>query len=783
LLGEAGYHGLLLFFIERGYMKVLVNYEDIDKGNLSSLSYILKGLGISAVATKRVMTPSEMVETAKTAGCQAILICNTESLLNCVPNPKATLDAFRGSVFRYSLPALVINRLAHIHTVPHGSFLLQKDVLKLTTLNQKVPPFKVNVLNNQDEYSFVIDRMATSLLTAYDIETITLLENEDACLAGETLISCAGWSILLPSGHIETYVLPMIDFGVDHWVEPGQYEKAIEFLRSANALPTPKVMHNGLYDCTHSIAYHAEPQNFCLDTMALAHAEFTELPKSLDFVASIHLPDYVQWKDDAESASKTKDIRKYWAYNGKDTWHTLRVCIEQLRNMPTYAKHNFADKFKLVYPALYCAYEGFAIDQPVLNEVTEEAQTQLDKDRELLRTYVADPGFNPGSWQQVEKYVYKVFGAVKPKIGKSKSCTDEKNLEAVGDQHPLLALLTTAIISYRGNQKAIGTYFKFLQKNARLLWSLNPFGTESERMACNSSSFWCGTQVQNIPKYAKKFLIADEGFELAEADNKQSEGRCTAYLAQDVPLIEALESKTHDFYKVLGTLFFQIPYEEVTQFFRDKVLKRIVHGTNYMMGPKTFKENIGIKILHETASILGFKLVPNPSKKRPEEKKILEFCKELLEKYHVPFKRVRKWYDEIKHEVATTGKLVSPLGHVRHFFGNIQKDHNMLRSAVAHQPQNLSVSILNMGLWKIYKKLVVQPEAPLKVGDYRLKAQIHDSILAQYKVEHRETVVSRMLKYMDNPIMVHGRELRIPVDCKVGTVWSKCEDYKPKEIV
>jgi DNA polymerase I-like protein with 3'-5' exonuclease and polymerase domains len=761
-------------------MKVLVNYELADKGNLSSLNYILKGLGMTGVATARTMTPTQMVETAKTSGCSAILICNTETLLNCVQNPKATLDAFRGSMFRYSLPALVINKLGHIHSIPYGSFLLKKDILKLTKLNTPVPQFRPIILHNQADYKDVLYRMRTSILTAYDIETITVLEDEEKCQAGYTLISCAGWSILLEDGTIETYVLPLIDFGVDHWIEPGQYERAIEFLREANSLNTPKVMHNGMYDCTHSIVYHAEPQNFCLDTMAMAHAEFTELPKSLDFVASIHLPDYVQWKDDAEAASKAKDIRKYWAYNGKDTWHTLRVCIEQLRNMPVYAKHNFADKFKLVYPSLYCAFEGFAIDQPVLDTVTTEAEIALNKSRDLLRVYVADPNFNPGSWQQVEKYIYRVFGAIKPKIGKSKSCTDEKNLLVVGDQHPLLALLTTDILSYKSNQKAIGTYFKFLQKNARLLWSLNPFGTESERMACNSSSFWCGTQVQNIPKYAKKFLVSDSGFELIEADNKQSEGRCTAYIAQDVPLIEALESKTHDFYRTLGTLFFQIPYEEVGDFFRNKVLKKIVHGTNYMMGPKTFKENIGIKILHETASILGFKLVPKPNPKKPEEKTILGFCKDLLEKYHVPFKRVRKWYDEVRLEIATTSKLVSPLGHVRHFFGDITKDHNMLRSAVSHAPQNLSVSILNMGFWKIYKKLVVQPETPLQLGDYRLKAQIHDSILAQYKVEHREIVVSRMLRYMDNPVTVHGRELRIPVDCKVGTVWSQCKDYKPE---
>lgn len=758
-------------------MKVLVNYDVYEKGQLSSLAFILRKLGIDAVASAQAMTPVELVAKAKIGGCTAIVICNKQTLLKCVQNPKATLDNYRGSRFNFSIPAVVVNSLSHIHTVSHGSWLLNKDISKLLTASVPVTPFSFTLLDDQEEYHLHLQDMAKSIFTAYDIETITINEDEDNNKAGDTVISCAGWTCLFSDGTMQSYVLPLVDFGTDHWREAGQYEIAIQFLRDANALPTPKAMHNGMYDCLHSIVYHAEPNNFCIDTMAMAHAEFAELPKSLDFVASLHLPDYIQWKDDAESASKEKDIRKYWAYNAKDTWNTLRVAIVQLRTMPIYAKHNYADKFKLIYPCLYCNFEGFRIDKEDQDKKRAEAQIELDKHQALLRVYLADPTFNPGSWQQVEKYIYRVFGAIKPKIGKSASCTDEPNLTVVQDQHPLLALLVTSILEYKGAQKAIGTYYNYLQKQGRLLWNLNPFGTDSERMSCQSSSFWCGTQVQNIPKYAKSNLIADDGFELVEIDNKQSEGRCTAYLAQDLALIKAIEDKEFDFYKTLGTLFFQIPYEQVTDFFRNKVLKRIVHGTNYMMGAGTFKNNIGTKVLHETAAILGFKLVPKPSTKRKEEKSILGFCKELLDGYHAPFPRVRAWYKEVYNEVATTHKLVSPLGHVRWFFGDITKDHNMLRSAVAHQPQNLSVTILNIGFWKVYKELVVQPVAPLQLGDYRLKAQIHDSILAQYKIEYRDIVLERMTKLMDNPVEVHGRTLRIPTDAKIGTVWSKCKDY------
>jgi len=534
-------------------------------------------------------------------------------------------------------------------------------------------------------------------------------------------------------------------------------------------------MHNGMYDATHLLRYHAEPVYYTLDTMAFAHAQFAELPKDLAFCCSYELYDYIQWKDDSEEASKKKDIRKYWGYNAKDTWYTARLCIAQLRNMPAYARRNFANKFKLVYPALYCNFEGFHINQAKRAELREESSQTLAKSLDLLRRMFADPNFNPGSWQQVQRYMYDILGAKNPKIGKSKSGTDEKNLLAVAEQHPLLARFVTEILDYRGAQKAIGTYYDFLQYNGRLLYALNPFGTETERMACSSSSLWCGTQVQNIPGYAKGMLQADEGFELVECDNSQSEARCTAYCAQELSLIAALENAEKDFYRQLGTLFFSIPYEEVTTFFRNKVLKRIVHGTNYMMGAKTFIENIGIQVLYETAEKLGIKIVPMPRKNNPMEKTLKGFASELLEAYHVPFPRVKLWYKEIYHEILTAGRLTSPLGHVRIFFGDISKDHNMLRGAVAHQPQNLSVEILNIGLWKIYKELVL----PSK-GAFRLKAQIHDSILAQYKIGQRDYYIPKMKELMNNKVRIHNRLLGIPVDAKYGKVWAEQDEQNPE---
>lgn len=771
-------------------MRVLVNYSKADKVHLSSLAFMLRNAGVTALSTAKDLTIGELLGNAKQASCDAILLCNEQTLRYCVPGESPTLDKWRGTRLNFVVPVIVINKLEHIRTVPYGEWLLQKDISKLRQLLLPQQKFSYNLLDSTSKFPIALAELSKSIAIAYDIETKTFDHNgpsdkapvdewEKPVEAGKTIITCASWTGIFLDGTLRTYVLPLVDFGVDHWKSDKEYAAALHLMKKINSLPQPKCMHNGMYDATHSIRYHCPPHNWSLDTMAMAHAEFAELPQTLDFVASYQLYDYIFWKDDAESAAKSKDIEKYWGYNAKDTWYTARILINQLRTAPAYAIKNYANKFRTVYPALYCNFEGLKVDQEKRFALRASSLVKLKDSKATLQIMFADPNFNPGSWQQVEKYIYKVFGAKKPGLGKSASCTDEMNLKAVAQQHPLLARLTQNILKYREAQKAIGTYYDFLQYCGRLLYALNPFGTESERMACTASSLWCGTQVQNVPGYAKPMLVADDGYELFEADNKQSEGRTTAYLAQEPALIAALEDPDKDFYKVLGFLFFNIPYEKVTKEFRNKVIKRIVHGSNYMMGSGTFINNVikevdeGLEVLYKASVELGITITSTPRKGVSKEMTLKQFAQMLLDSYHKPFPRIREFYKEVKNEIASSGLSVSPLGHVRRFFGDININHNMLRSAVAHKPQNLSVSILDIGFNRIYNELVLQGN-----GNIRLKAQIHDSCFGQIRLGMRDYYGPRILECMDNPITVHGRRLSIPVDIKFGHNWAEYDKDK-----
>lgn len=318
-------------------MKVLVNYNKTEKGHLAALAYVLQSRGINAVSTAADLSIGELLSKAQSTNCQAILLCNEQTLASCVPGENATLDAWRGSRLNMSVPILIINKLAHLHSVDHGEWLLRKDLDKLKYIGVKPQPFRFTVLRNTDMFAEALHDMSLAHGMAHDIETNTgkitdkqwaeLSPNGEPVEVKPTYITCAAWTLLMPSGILKTYVLPLVNFDGDYWTDDKEYGKALRFMQKANALLNWKVMHNGMYDATHLITYHAEPCNYVLDTMVMAHSEFSELPKDLSFVASYTLYDYIQWKDDAESASKTKDQEKYWGYNGKDTWHTMLSLI------------------------------------------------------------------------------------------------------------------------------------------------------------------------------------------------------------------------------------------------------------------------------------------------------------------------------------------------------------------------------------------------------------------------------------------------------------------------
>lgn len=775
-------------------MRVLVNFDPAERGNLKTLDYYLSQAGHEGASIGKTLTPSEAVHLAQQHGCGAILLSNPASLNNFVPAEKPSLDKWRGTRINTTIPTIVMNPIGHVYAVPEGKWLLQKDIGKIAATSRPIQPFTFTLITSQALMREWLKKAETAIFIGEDIETDQhgmkrkpssskrvpcfhpgTLDIKDL---GDTWITCVAFTLVQPTGVLETCVLPLVNGGaVDYWQNDDDYGAAIGFLRAMNATPQPKCFHNGLYDAYHLARYRAFPRNWVLDTMGMSHSWYSELPKTLGFLASWTLYDSYYWKDLADSTHKTKDQESYWLYNAKDTWAMTRSCIWLMLNGPAFMFTNYQKAFRQVYPSLYGAFEGWLLDLDIRDQLALEALERLDEAKTRLRVIADDPKFNPSSNQQVSVLVYDIMGGRRNPRAKSASATDKKSRTFLAGQHPILSRVVEIINAYAKDAKAISTYFSFLVYHNRLLFSLDPFGTETGRAASRGSAAWVGTQIQNQPPYAKKMYKPDPGYIGFELDYKKAEAVCTAHLSQCQTLIELLYDESKDFYKRLGVLFFRMEYETITKEFRNKVLKKIQHGTNYMMGAATFIDNLDdVNVLYFAAELLGLHLIGSPDPKaRSNALTMTQFAQRLLDSYHGPFPEVKIWWAAIKKEIAETGMLVSPTGHVRVFFGDIMKDHKVQRSGVAHQPQNLSVENLAKGYWKAW---AYSTQYPIKHA-VRLKTQIHDSLNGQVLISEARTVIPALAKLVRAECMVHGRLMTIDVDVEVyHTTWAEKMSWK-----
>lgn len=713
----------------------------------------MKEAGLTGAATEKTYDITTLQRMASHAKCEAILLTNPDTLINLL-GEKATLDKYRGTRINYPIPVIVANPFEHIHSVTYGKWLLKNDLKKFHKLKVKPLPFDFIVVNTQETRSQALAFLKNCFLISFDIESDSAPQ-----------MTCISLTGLDHQGRVQVFVVPLVDFDKIHYSTPEELGETLVFIRTVAALDVIKVAFNGIYDSQYMTLYDAMPLNYLIDVMMLFWSKYAELPRSLDFVASILGYDYFFWKDESDAAKKNKDIRSYWAYCGKDSWWTMRCLLEMLTQLEDYQTHIYNRTFRLTFPVLYTAYQGMLINPEEKAKGKAEAEARLSVLLDNLRKMAASPTFNPQSSQQVAQLVYDIIGAKKEdKKGEGRS-TSAKVLNRVSMQHPLLARICGDVIKYREENKAISTYYEVEEKNGRLLFNLDPSGTETGRFACKASSFWVGTQIQNIPPYAKKYLWFDKDKIGIEADKNKSEARCVAYASQCVKLIEALEDPEKDFYKVCSELFFGIPWNEVTDEMRNDVTKHIIHGTHHCMGPEPF-----IDTATPQAVFRAMKMVLTKTKN------MQDFVKYLLSLYHKAFPEVKNpyWANLLK-DAAITGRTVSPLGWTRVFFGDPHKNHKVFRGIVAHQSQNLSVDLINESFWEVYRHLVL----PSK-GEFNLIAQIHDSILGQAVKGKEMYYAAKMREIMANSVEIHGRKMLIPVDFKMSAPSGSWGTYDEK---
>jgi DNA polymerase I-like protein with 3'-5' exonuclease and polymerase domains len=440
-----------------------------------------------------------------------------------------------------------------------------------------------------------------------------------------------------------------------------------------------------------------------------------------------------------------------------------------LAECPDWAVENYYQEFPLVFPALSAGLEGIVIDTEKFREVAAKKQEEVEEVRKRLSYLLGVPDFNPNSPVQVSN-LFKLLGV---HLGS----TDKSAMLKAKASHPLADMLLSLVTEYREASKLLGTYFKEGKLwNGRLFYTFNPGGTDTGRLACIASAFWCGFQIQNIPRgdILKQCFLSEPGWFWAEPDKAQSEARCVGYLSGDKNLIELVESDK-DYHSWNAQAFFGVPYELIWDQEHHKTLDKVIrdlakrtnHGANYNMGAQVMLDTMGPRMVAKAKKVL----------KLPAHYTLFQVCDYLLARYEATYPDVKQtWYQKIVSTIEVTKKLVSPFGWTRQFFGSPRKNKQALNAAVAHGPQNLSVAIINREWYSIWRETLY---GKLR-NRVRVKAQIHDSLPFIYRDRAAAYEVQAMMNTEVPVTDARGitRILRIPTDMSLGpeggaTRWSE----------
>lgn len=706
---------------------------------------------------------------------------------NAKKNP--SLRDYAGSFFTYkNLSIVFISPLEQLFTVNYGKFICQRFISKLVApeawRESSAFIWTILVPSNIEAY---YESFKSALAIAIDIETFK----------NPLSIRCISYTAIFYP-HTEcryetsSVVLPLTD------------EWSLAWMRKFNATAPAKVFQNGKYDNSYLLRYNSPVNNWLWDTAHLFHSWYSELPKDLGFLNAFFLRKAIYWKDLAE----THDLHEYYRYNAMDSWATANVFIQQIIQMPAWAKKNYVLEFPLVFPCLLAEMTGIKRDQERLIEARKAVDAEEESTLISLRKILKLPGFNPASPPQV-KSLLKLLGC------QDLDSTGEIDIAKAKFRHPLNAFILDKILTIRGLRKLASLYLRSdddassgkdnggKEFHGRILYSLNPHATDTGRLASREHAFWCGLQIQNIPRgepgqpsYTKTTICADEGFYLGECDLEQAESRDTAYIAGDPDLITAV-SGNRDFHSSNASAFFGVPYESIyddsTRKTKNKKLrdlaKRVNHGANYNMGPLVLVDTMGLEKIYEAGRLLRIPSI---------DPKVIAI--NLLDRFHNHYKLLRgkltaqnklyaphTYYASVAYEVSTTKHLISRAYHhtpynlshykaedyieegdwTRYCFGHPTSNKRDLNSLVAHCPQSLNARTLNEAFLTVFYEIALpNPKT------FRLHAQIHDSILFSYAHGHEEHAQA-VKKCMEIPLTVRDiagnyRTFTVPAALKLG---------------
>jgi len=613
---------------------------------------------------------------------------------------------------------------------------------------------------------------------------------------------------------VDGIVIPFWIDGHNYWTEDEEvilWQALAEFFADASV---PKVAHNVFYELfvlawRHRIVVN----NVVDDTMMKRWELFPELERSLAVCCSMHTeqPYYKYQRLDGNSDVKLR-------YNLTDSQVTDEINVEFDKLLAPLPKSREHYRFNIsCIPAYnYTMLRGCRLDFNKVAELTATVTREIDDLTEQINSQILDAAlaadiltrkrksdpwtFNVKSSPQK---CWLLYDHLKYPILKRHGRTADEDVLLhywTKDHNPLVRLIIQCVRK-RTRLSDIGKLTP--NSDGRIRSSYDIVGTNTGRLSSRASialawngKEWdnTGTNLQNVTKELRSCFVPDTQdhdffqFDLSGADGwtVAAELAACGHPAMLDDYMQGIKPALVLYYMLQEHAAGRDPIS-VNRLSRDNLklelkrvrdeikaldgkvdtsgrpadwqylcCKRVQHGSNYGMAPKKLAETIFGD--SDGAIVLS-------------EREADTYQRLYKLRYNTDARNER-----IRRILSDTSCITASCGIRRQFFGIRNRrdiDDAIVREASAFEPQANTTWATNKAL----ERLWYDPKNRKSTGALHIEPllQIHDAIAGQYKIRDRAWAHERLKSYFENPLLIHGHSLTIPVEGNYGTSWKDCK--------
>ena len=666
-----------------------------------------------------------------------------------------------------------------------------------------------------------VEYMREAEMLATDVETIphisTPLKNRHKAKPQPEVMTVVSYSGVL-NGEINSYAFQLTQVKSALEPEHRYADQALESIALINSNPVRKCLHNGPYDAAWFLRYAVGLSNYAYDSMTLFWSRYPDLPKTLDFVASIVLDDYRYWK----MGRKEQDFTSHTMYAMDDTETTLKATfrlLEWAANDPDMLR-NFHHAHLRCLSSLSMSMKGMLVDEEMFKEMEDELRVKAESKLADLRYLIADDEFNPNSAPAKKELFYGLLGA-KKRNAKGRILSGNRGKPSVGavvlrglkSEHPILRRVVTALQEAQEPAKQISNVIGIERRAERVHTSYDGVATTTTRLGSRKDAFGYGANLQNIRKKFRRFARAESersfilGIDLSAADDVY-----VSYESEEPKKIEVIEAgyDTHS-YNVANVFFTNWTYERCvagkrefldsakTQLNPDyelvthpitgvrQIVKKTTHGCNYLMAGMTLLNSAGREAIVAAAKHLGHKDAGLWGINQ-----LVEFCDWLDARYRQFYPRFARggsgsFYAELSLGLRAHGSFTTIFGYRQRFSAD-PMDDSTLRACAATVGQANTAGRINMAIAEIdfgqrFKRFRDGDapdfdDAPAPINErehgFSLRLQTHDSLDSVVDTSHSNWIegVDRFFRVMRRPTVCKGRVVKMGIEADISIHWA-----------